>query len=86
MPPRKRAVSAATPDPDDTPEPVAEVDDNALEPSEPAPTDGAASKPGRSDLQAVDAPCPQCFPDGWGGPNIGARGCEHGTWQREATA
>lgn len=89
MPPRKRAASAPKPDPEETTEPVAEDDGDETTAeavtAEPQDSDGdTEAKPERSDIQMVDVPCPTCFPDGWGGPAVGARGCEHGTWQREA--
>lgn len=41
-------------------------------------------EPAKSDLQAVEAPCSLCFPNGW--PDlVFAVGCEHGTWYRPDT-
>lgn len=41
----------------------------------------AAPPPSKSDLQEVEQPCAQCFPNGWpeGAFSVG---CEHGTWIR----
>lgn len=57
----------------DTPE--AEDDTSPEDPE----SDGA---PARSDLQAVEQPCPECMPNGWpeGAFSVG---CTHGTWIRD---
>ena len=41
-------------------------------------------EPERSDIQAGEEPCGDCFPGGWAAQAavVGALGCEHGTWQR----
>lgn len=46
--------------------------------------DGDGEKPERSDLQTVDKPCEECFPNGWpeGAFSVG---CTHGTWIRDNT-
>jgi hypothetical protein len=43
---------------------------------------GDGEKPERSDLQTVDQPHEECFPNGWpeGAYSVG---CTHGTWVRE---
>jgi hypothetical protein len=73
MPPRKRAQSAPKTD-DETLEPLAD--------EETGPDGGAETEPERSDLQAVENPCPNCFPNGWPEGSF-AVGCEHGSWIRD---
>ncbi|MEU0818961.1 hypothetical protein [Streptomyces mirabilis] len=77
MPPRKRAASAPKPETEGTVAPLAEDDSDdpaAEQPDEP--------KPERSDLQPVDAPCLECFPNGWPEQSF-AVGCTHSTWKRD---
>lgn len=39
--------------------------------------------PARSDLQAVEQPCPECMPNGWPDGAFSV-GCTHGTWVRDS--
>lgn len=77
MPPRKRT--------DTTPDELPEGDATAPESAAPeiAPEEAPAPEaPQKSDLQVVEKPCGDCFPNGW--PELGyAVGCEHGTWTRD---
>lgn len=52
--------------------------------SAPAPDGDEEPGPERSDLQSVEAPCAECFPNGWPAQGY-AVGCTHGTWTRETT-
>jgi hypothetical protein len=99
MPPRKRAASAAKPDPaetgaepaieDDTDEnddaKAPDADDEQPDPAPPEPDTAPDPEPEKSDIQTVDEPCADCFPQGWPAQAFGL-GCEHGTWSRQATA
>ncbi|MGW2692333.1 hypothetical protein ACWC3Y_10780 [Streptomyces sp. NPDC001296] len=78
MPPRKRAQTA--PKTDELGETAEPLTEGEPEPSGPD-ADGATAEPERSDLQAVNEPCPTCFPGGWPEQSF-AVGCEHGSWQR----
>jgi len=94
MPPRKRAASAPKTEPAQEPETLEAADtagdDAAAEPDE-APANGSADptppdapKPERSDVQAADKPCQECFPNGW--PEVEGAfsvGCTHGTYIRK---
>lgn len=99
MPPRKRAASAPKAESEQEPlAPENEADDqqdaaddsasSAEEPQEQAPDGGEKpaedDAPERSDLQTVDKPCKECFPNGWpeGAFSVG---CTHGTWTRDNT-
>ncbi|MFE9448271.1 hypothetical protein [Streptomyces sp. NPDC006739] len=85
MPPRKRATAA--------PESVADdqqTDGSDARANDDAGPGSADTAPGtensdeleRSELQAVDEPCTECFPRGWPDHSF-AVGCEHGTWTRD---
>ncbi|MEU8968163.1 hypothetical protein AB0D11_02610 [Streptomyces monashensis] len=79
MPPRKRAQSAPkSVEPDEA---TAALADGEPDPDTPE-ADVTPPAPERSDLQTVDAPCPQCFPAGWP-EGAFAVGCEHGSWKRD---
>jgi hypothetical protein len=95
MPPRKRNTAATTPAEREE-EPVATEDegkgqqaDEASADDSPKPTpdddktpapDG--EKPARGDLQTVEQPCAECFPNGWPEDAFSV-GCTHGTWVRD---
>lgn len=80
MPPRKRAESKpAEPEAATQETELPDADSGDEETAEAAAP--AAKKPAQSDLQAVEAPCPECFPNGWPDGGFGL-GCEHGTWYR----
>lgn len=86
MPPRKRAASAPKAEPGQEPlAPEDEADgqqaDAATDESTPDSDDAAAPA---GDLQAVDKPHEECFPNGWpeGAFSVG---CTHGTWVRDNT-
>ncbi|MEU5596692.1 hypothetical protein [Streptomyces sp. NPDC020298] len=70
MPPRKRAESAPKAE-----EPVAPETDSQTACS-------TADDSARSDLQTVDRPCEECFPNGWPQQAFSV-GCTHGTWIRD---
>lgn len=95
MPPRKRAESkppeAAAPTVETSPRDAPVVDTPAVADPE-APTEGplagdmpksleSQGEPEKSDLQAVEQPCPICIPNGWV-DGAYAMACEHGTWYR----
>lgn len=80
-PPAPDQADVTTQEPSTDPQHQADADA-----SKPGDGDGASpaadKKPTKSDLQKVEQPCSECFPDGWG-DGFFARGCEHGTWARD---
>jgi hypothetical protein len=95
MPPRKRA-EAKPEDPEQTtvpapaPAPAAPVDTPPADPGGATPPPENRDEPPvdkpkapeKSDLQDVEQPCVECFPNGWT-EGAFSQGCEHGTWVRK---
>ena len=75
-------------DDEETPEAPAEPQDSddsgACTEDTPGPDGDKTPEPERSDLQAADTPCTECFPNGWPAQAYSV-GCAHGTWVRETT-
>ncbi|MFJ8345027.1 hypothetical protein ACIQ9J_01360 [Streptomyces sp. NPDC094153] len=79
MPPRKRTPAAE--DIKAAPGAPADPEDEQQKSEDPKDDQGG---PERSDLQAVERPCPECMPNGWP-EGAFAVGCTHGTWIRDNT-
>lgn len=84
MPPRKRAeTKPEEPEQTTVPDPAATDDDPEPKTPDEPPTDEPKA-PEKSDLQSVEQPCAECFPNGWANGAF-SHGCNHGTWVRDHT-
>jgi len=68
----------------DSHEPASPHADGDQEPDDEGSKDDKGDEPERSELQAADKPCGECFPNGW--PDLEGTfsvGCTHGTYTRK---